>query len=1126
MSTSFILTLLFIFNHIPVENIKAEDAVLSSQEAVDIVLNSEYPPLWGGKYYGENLQAGFLDFDFDGILEFIILKGFSDGCRYDVYKIMSNTKTVTEIMYNFAPSDANLEEYFSKIYYNKERGKKGYYGVWRTFYNNDIRFTDTYEENYFCLEYDPIEDDLLHSFGTYDFYTIAHFSDSEDKYYINHPEYSRWTKGEEVSKNKFENYRNELMSNLTDMNLEANFVDISGMNKDEIRDVLIYSYESFHYSEQIISDKDINNEELNIIDNNTVRIFMNDFATWSEAINLYDRLSSSDTCEVGFLDLDFDNNLELIVHRQGGSGRYSYYYFFKINANDEKVEPMEIYYSKDYMDIIPDSLTKLYRNKATGEMAYYGIDVERFDSSNYINRFCSIGFFEEKVIVDYYYSLIYSLDENRNETVKYYNESSNAYMNESEFSVFKDKYMSNLEDMNLKAKFTDIRNMSKEEITSVLLESYDEFDYDRYDWIDISEEIITDEMIQEHIENIRNGDTNIPYAYSSEIIRKVIDYIETDDNLNDYDTLKKISNFKKFGSLTEFSLLIGDHYSEAVDSYKQDFAIELFLTELLCRKETIEGLSESYQIATNELSDAILNMIRKKGITLGLTDVDIEELNTLLHIEDHTSEEFIYAKNKWIEKNNEKIDIIKMIPNLEMLGYGLEISNLDDKNFLDYYTVMLISAGFKASDQYMQGVIDSLALSVKEYYDRTNSTRALYIYKSLEKYSSQYKVKAEDIKWRFLGDALKSSGLQIFSTIASDVSLSIIEDVVTELCPQVAALLEAVGAVDTLFNLNLIVCDKLTNIGDALLEKETFLNLLVLQDSMCMSLNDSSGDAFLASKLINNKNAESLQQYHMGYYVYKSLCDLSLVHGKRYLQHVMGNYFERIDRRITAAELASEIESERVSVSLLKCKSCFSPSLDYNPSMYYDYNSYCVACPVNIVITDDKGNSVILNEENETILREMGVIFDIFYLEEEDYPSKFFMMPNNFKYEIEAYDNGKMNVSEMIVANGIVEKYNSVTECEIVGNTTYSVITDNDSAILLNETNNLTVTDLNTIILDKAGDVNLDGKVNAIDIIDMKEYLFDLTTLTKTQTSLSDINNDEVINIIDFILLQKCIINS
>ena len=58
------------------------------------------------------------------------------------------------------------------------------------------------------------------------------------------------------------------------------------------------------------------------------------------------------------------------------------------------------------------------------------------------------------------------------------------------------------------------------------------------------------------------------------------------------------------------------------------------------------------------------------------------------------------------------------------------------------------------------------------------------------------------------------------------------------------------------------------------------------------------------------------------------------------------------------------------------------------------------------------------------------------------------------------------------------------------------------------------------------GDVNCDGVVTALDLMNMKEYLIGKKTLTDEQKTNSDMNSDLSVNIIDLVLLKQAFIEN
>jgi len=56
------------------------------------------------------------------------------------------------------------------------------------------------------------------------------------------------------------------------------------------------------------------------------------------------------------------------------------------------------------------------------------------------------------------------------------------------------------------------------------------------------------------------------------------------------------------------------------------------------------------------------------------------------------------------------------------------------------------------------------------------------------------------------------------------------------------------------------------------------------------------------------------------------------------------------------------------------------------------------------------------------------------------------------------------------------------------------------------------------------GDVNYDGNLNILDLVQVVNYILGTTEFTDMQYSLADMNQDEVIDILDLILLANAIL--
>lgn len=98
------------------------------------------------------------------------------------------------------------------------------------------------------------------------------------------------------------------------------------------------------------------------------------------------------------------------------------------------------------------------------------------------------------------------------------------------------------------------------------------------------------------------------------------------------------------------------------------------------------------------------------------------------------------------------------------------------------------------------------------------------------------------------------------------------------------------------------------------------------------------------------------------------------------------------------------------------------------------------------------------------------------------------------------------NIQQWEPNGGDCQKWNAVTEVATTSTTTI-------------ETNVTTSTITPTLI----GDVNLDGKVTIIDILTMKKYILNCSTLTEQQIQMADIFEDSAVNTLDLIRLKQII---
>ena len=177
---------------------------------------------------------------------------------------------------------------------------------------------------------------------------------------------------------------------------------------------------------------------------NIIDIFMKNYDEWEKSVT-----TTIGYCAVGFLDLDFDGTLELVISKYGGRQQGDYFEFYQIKGN----EIAQMYSEPNNNSMFPNDKLSLYQDKDNNKI-YYG---------NYING-------------DVLNSSSFTYDVSQNMIVQ------------ELYSTTIDELTTELKNLNLTYKFNDIRNLeSIDEIRNALQESYDAFSYDGFNSIFQSE---------------------------------------------------------------------------------------------------------------------------------------------------------------------------------------------------------------------------------------------------------------------------------------------------------------------------------------------------------------------------------------------------------------------------------------------------------------------------------------------------------------------------------------------------------------------------------------------------------------------------------------------------------------
>ncbi len=121
----------------------------------------------------------------------------------------------------------------------------------------------------------------------------------------------------------------------------------------------------------------------------------------------------------------------------------------------------------------------------------------------------------------------------------------------------------------------------------------------------------------------------------------------------------------------------------------------------------------------------------------------------------------------------------------------------------------------------------------------------------------------------------------------------------------------------------------------------------------------------------------------------------------------------------------------------------------------------------------------------------------------------------------EASTSSGANVLHGSLDYAIEQKWNAeLFEITTVATTTTAVTTTTTTTTTA-VTTTATTTKPDTAI---KGDVNVDGKVESADIVQMKKYLVKLTKLTSEQFTRADMNGDGKVNVFDFMILKRNLI--
>lgn len=231
---------------------------------------------------------------------------------------------------------------------------------------------------------------------------------------------------------------------------------------------VIKSIEKVTVEEQSEELKNNYSEE---IDNQSVSIVLQNYDMWSDILN--SEFSNILESQIGFLDIDFDGELEFIATNIQGAGFYSHLKCFDIDINNQELIEIE---NNSNIDIIGEGL-ELYKDKNNCYF-YLGKDEERISVDNIYYTTCSLKYENNKLVMMYLYA-----DNIIEGTKKFYkfNDTKETEISSDEYEKIVNTFYEENDNLNL--SYYLIRNfndLDEEAKMKELLKSYNNFTYDGF----------------------------------------------------------------------------------------------------------------------------------------------------------------------------------------------------------------------------------------------------------------------------------------------------------------------------------------------------------------------------------------------------------------------------------------------------------------------------------------------------------------------------------------------------------------------------------------------------------------------------------------------------------------------
>lgn len=224
-----------------------------------------------------------------------------------------------------------------------------------------------------------------------------------------------------------------------------------------------------------------------------VEIYLANKAVWMENLDYF----AMGGYRYGFLDLDFDGVLELVLNINDGSGMYSYNSYYKIDLSNNSVK--EVLLSDGTGDgydyDMDEDYPKLLKSKADDSYVYMCSDYERIMYGEFVNRYGTLYMQNNRLETEQLFSEYhceagagYEPAESAVNTYSVFTNGEFVDVSKSEYENNYSSFMNDYTDMNLSHKFIygkDLETADSNSQKEMLLDSYVSFSYDGFSFDNI-----------------------------------------------------------------------------------------------------------------------------------------------------------------------------------------------------------------------------------------------------------------------------------------------------------------------------------------------------------------------------------------------------------------------------------------------------------------------------------------------------------------------------------------------------------------------------------------------------------------------------------------------------------------